>query len=204
MFTLQSVQRYVDLIESKDEYTKGHSHHVWVVAGAIYDCLPLELKSRIDKDKLLCAALLHDLGKVNVPMDILNKDGKLTDDEWHLMKKHPEYGVNMLEGTPYTELSDYIKYHHERVDGSGYYGKTDIPIEARIIAVADMFSALRTYRIYRPAFNITQSVSIMRGAAPKQLDEDILNAFLSLDIDVLEKLECNCDICAKRKKEIGR
>lgn len=117
---------------------------------------------------------------------------------------HPKEGKKLLEGTLFDDLGDWILYHHERMDGKGYYGLSadDIPLESRIIAVADTFSALRTYRAYRPAKSIDEAVDIIRNAAGTQLDAGIVETFLSLGKDALENLQCNCDICAHRRSEL--
>lgn len=143
---------------------------------AILDCLPATFQRRINKEKLILAASLHDIGKIVTPFHILNKDGALTDEEWQIMQQHPSDGKTLLEGTPFAELGDWVLYHHERMDGRGYYGLKgeEIPLESRIIALADTFSALRTYRIYRPAQSITDAIRIMREAAGTQLDSLLL------------------------------
>lgn len=195
------IQDFIDMIEAKDLYTQGHSHHVKVVTEAIYDCLPSAYQQKLDRRKLAEAALLHDVGKILTPDFILNKPAALADDEWLIMKQHPENSVEILKNTCFAEYSDWILYHHERVDGRGYYGLKgeDIPLESRIIAVADTFSALRTYRVYRPALNIAETVEILRNARGAQLDQEIVDCFLSLDLDFLEALECNCEICRQRR-----
>lgn len=158
----------------------------------------------LDIPKLKNAALLHDIGKILVPDHILNKESSLSEDEWQIMRQHPREGKRFLQGTVFDDLSDWILYHHERIDGKGYYGLKgkDIPLEARIIAVADTFSALRTYRAYRPARSIDDTIAIIRAAAGTQLDVDVVNIFLSMDKNVLENLQCNCEICARRRKEL--
>ena len=195
------IQDFIDMIEAKDLYTQGHSHHVKVVAEAVYDRLPWDYQQRVDRRKLSTAALLHDVGKIMTPDFILNKPAALADDEWLIMKQHPENSVEVLKNTCFAEFSHWILYHHERMDGRGYYGLQgeDIPLESRIIAVADTFSALRTYRIYRPALSISETVKILREARGTQLDGEIVDCFLSLDLDFLEKLECNCEICRQRR-----
>jgi putative nucleotidyltransferase with HDIG domain len=195
------IQYFIDVIESKDPYTQGHSHHVRAITEAIYNCLPDNCQSKTDKTKLLLAALLHDIGKIKTPDQILNKDSKLTDDEWEIMKKHPKDGTEIIKNTIFSDIGNWILYHHEMINGKGYYGikGNDIPFESRIIAVADTFSALRTYRIYRPAKTIDETVKILNEIKGSQLDEEILNYFLSLDIKTLEELECNCRICKERR-----
>jgi putative nucleotidyltransferase with HDIG domain len=195
------IQYFMDVIESKDPYTQGHSHHVRAIAEKIYDCLPKNLQCNIDKTQLLLAALLHDIGKIKTPDHILNKDGALSNDEWEIMQQHPKDGVEIIKDTNFSGLADWILYHHERIDGKGYYGLQGdaIPLAARIIAIADTFSALRTYRIYRPAKSIEETISILQESSGHQLDAEILHHFLALDIDILENLHCNCKICRERR-----
>lgn len=189
---------FSNIVGARDEYTQGHSHHVAVVAEAIAQCIP----QAVDLQKLTHAALLHDIGKICVPDHILNKERKLDDDEWAVMRNHPARGKQLLQGSPFEELGDIILYHHERMDGRGYYSLSgsDIPLESRIIAVADTFSALRTWRVYRPALGIEDTVRVLRDAAGTQLDAEIVNAFLRLDMETLENLECDCDVCRRRRE----
>lgn len=94
------IQSFIDVMEVKDSYTQGHSHHVNVIATAIYDCLPGTYQRRLDREKLCIAASLHDIGKIVTPFHVLNKDGALTDAEWAIMRQHPLDGKRLLEGTP--------------------------------------------------------------------------------------------------------
>ncbi|MDL2274232.1 HD-GYP domain-containing protein [Oscillospiraceae bacterium OttesenSCG-928-G22] len=194
------IMLFSNIIGARDEYTQGHSHHVAVIAEAIAKLVAPHL----DIPRLVQAALLHDIGKIFVPEAILNKEGPLSNEEWEIMRRHPEEGMRLLRGSAFECMCDAILYHHERMDGKGYYrlpGEV-IPLEARIIAVADTFSALRTYRAYRPAKSIRETVAIMREAAGTQLDTAIVTAFLSLDVATLENLQCNCGICARRRLEL--
>lgn len=198
------IQYFIDALEAKDLYTQGHSHHVSAVVNAIIGCLPASYQMQLDQERLLTAAFLHDIGKIMTPSQVLNKEGALNDEEWHIMRQHPLQGKEMVQQTEFADLGDWILYHHERMDGRGYYGLNgqDIPLEARIIAIADVFSALRTYRIYRPAKSITETIQIMRDCEGTQLDAQILNYFLAMDVDTLEILECNCEICRQRRKAL--
>jgi putative nucleotidyltransferase with HDIG domain len=198
------IQYFIDTIEAKDPYTQGHSHHVRAITEIIYNCLPNNYQGKINKTKLLLAALFHDVGKIKTPDNILNKNGKLSEEEWKIMKNHPKEGVEIIKNTIFFDIADWILYHHETIDGKGYYGKKgdEIPDESKIISIADTFSALRTYRIYRPAKSINETIKILNEIKGKQLDEEILNYFLSLDIKILENLECNCKICIERRSVI--
>lgn len=199
------IQYFMDVIESKDPYTQGHSHHVRVITEAIYGCLPKSHQTKTDKTKLLLAALLHDIGKIKTPDHILNKDAALSNDEWEIMKRHPKDGTEIIKNTVFSGIADWILYHHERIDGKGYYGLQGgaIPFEAKIIAIADTFSALRTYRIYRPAKSIEDTIIILKDAGGRQLDEEILSCFLSLDKNTLDHLQCNCRICQERRAALA-
>lgn len=191
-----------NIIGARDEYTQGHSHHVFVVVEAI-----LEAGNYcIDREKLAHAALLHDIGKILVPESVLNKDDSLSDEEWDVIRQHPTNGRNLLLGTMFEDIGDWILYHHERIDGRGYHGLSgdEIPLASRIIAVADTFSALRTYRAYRHAKSIQETIRILKEAAGTQLDADIVQVLLSYDEKFLEALECNCEICKRRKEAEGR
>ncbi|MDL2227041.1 HD-GYP domain-containing protein [Deltaproteobacteria bacterium OttesenSCG-928-M10] len=191
------LKQFSNIIGARDEYTQGHSHHVAVVVESIARCAAPHL----DIPKLVQAALLHDIGKIFVPDYILNKDGPLNEYEWAIMRRHPEDGRRFLSGSPFESMGDAILYHHERMDGKGYYGLqgADIPLEARIIAVADTFSALRTWRIYRPAKDIDTTIAIMRKASGPQLDPELVEKFLALGWDALDVLECQCEVCKRRR-----
>lgn len=199
------VESFVTRIEAKDPYTQGHSHHVKVVVETLLERLPVKMKAGLDRERLLDAALLHDVGKIMVPDEVLNKDGALSEEEWAAMRRHPESGVRLLEDTVFCDLAPWVLYHHERMDGQGYMGVKgeDIPLEARIIAVADLFSALRTYRVYRPAKSIAETIRIMDEASGPQIDPEVSKHFLSIAPELLEKLECGCEPCAQRKDNLA-
>ncbi len=200
------IQSFINVMEVKDAYTQGHSHHVKVIVKSIYDCLPKNLQNNINNEKLIFAASLHDIGKVFTPSHILNKEGSFSEEEWEIIRQHPINGKKLLEGTPFEDLGDLVLYHHERIDGHGYYGLDgdEIPAESKIIAIADTFSALRTYRIYRPAQSIGNTIRIMREVAGTQLDSTLLELFLALGENVLAALECDCEVCRQRRQYYER
>lgn len=139
-------------LDAKDPYTAGHSQRVSDMALRV--CELLGLKDE-DKEKIHIAAHLHDIGKIGVPDVILNKEGKLTEEEFESIKKHPVIGAEILrKSQKLGELSDIVLMHHERYDGKGYpLGKAgvDIPIGARIIAICDSIDAITSNRCYRKA-----------------------------------------------------
>lgn len=172
-------------IEAKDHYTRGHTERV--------TNLSLEIGRRLSKegslnlsDKFLedlrVAALLHDIGKIGVPENILNKEGPLLPDEWERMKLHPLIGATILQ--PIRELEDAIvgiKYHHERFNGKGYpEGLNNIPLIAAIIAVADSFDAMTTDRPYRKAKSKEIALEEIRSLSGQHYDPRVVSVFTQL------------------------
>lgn len=166
-------QRFYDIvgawarsIESKDPYTLGHCERV-----ADYACA-LARAAKLDDNSLFwfrIGALLHDVGKIAVPIEVLNKPGKLTADERALMERHPEAGVELLKDVEFPwDVLPMVRSHHERWDGRGYPNRLTgdaIPLHARVLALADVFDALTTHRPYRPAFSPEEALRIMRDDA---------------------------------------
>ncbi len=143
-------------LDARDPYTAGHSERVSNMALRV--CQLIGLK-KPDIEKIHIAAHLHDIGKIGIPDAILNKEGRLTDEEFAYIKKHPVIGANILgRSHRLSELSDIVLMHHERYDGKGYpLGKSgvDIPIGARIIAICDSIDAITSNRCYRKAHSFT-------------------------------------------------
>jgi len=133
------------------------------------------------KDTLNWASILHDIGKIGIPEEILNKPGDVTDAEYDIIKSHPEKGRNILEPLkPLAASVPGIFHHHERCDGKGYpYGLKgeDIPLEALIIAVADTFDAVNSSRAYRPAKTPKDALDVLEAAAGQQLDAALVEIF---------------------------
>jgi len=182
------IKTLVNAVEAKDPYTQGHSIHVANVSKLIYDHMPELAKRKISKARLIDAAILHDIGKIGIPDSVLNKNGGLTPDEWDLIRQHPLMGKKILEPTSYQLIGEIVYCHHERVDGNGYFkiASEKIPLEAKIIAVADTFSALCTNRSYRSKKSYEDAVTILREIAGTQLDAEIVNAFCTIPIMDLE------------------
>ena len=147
------------VVESRDPYTAGHQQHVASLARAIAQELALP-EDRTEG--LYLAGMIHDLGKIGVPAEILSKPGRLTDPEMSLIRTHPEVGFTILRGIQFPwPIAEIVRQHHERLDGSGYprgLKGEDILLDARIIAVADVTEAMASHRPYRPALGIDRAI----------------------------------------------
>lgn len=137
-----------------------------------------------DLDDLRRGAILHDVGKIAIPDRILLKPGPLTEEEWAVMKLHPVYAYEWLSGIPFLKKALEVPYaHHERWDGSGYprgLKGLEIPLSARIFAVADVYDALTSDRPYRKAWPKEKALAYIREEAGKQFDPEVVEAFLKL------------------------
>lgn len=168
-------------IDAKDKYTHGHSTRVAEYSRKIAE---LAGKSKEECEEIYFAGLLHDVGKIGVPDTIISKDGKLTDEEYNLIKMHPVYGDEILrEITEHPYLSIAARHHHERFDGKGYPDKlvgTDIPDIARIIAVADAYDAMTSKRSYRKTIPQQKVREEFVACAGTQFDPQYANIMLHL------------------------
>ncbi|WP_319203801.1 HD domain-containing phosphohydrolase [uncultured Ilyobacter sp.] len=203
-FHLEMVSGLVGVVELRDNYTSGHSQHVADLVEVIYENLPEKWKSNIVKSDLIQAALLHDIGKILVPREILNKRTPLNDDEYDEIKKHVEYGSRILESFEvFDKILPWIRYHHERIDGNGYYRLKwdEIPLEAKIIAVADTYSAVTTDRIYKERATHKEALEILRGISGSQLDEDLVEILVRIEKEKLEKLSIKSGFRTELEKE---
>ncbi len=171
-------------IEARDPYTVGHSTRVTQYAVAIADSMGL---SGGDVEEVRLAALLHDLGKIGVPDSILNKAGRLTDEQYSAIKMHPVLSMRIIEPLPHLgSIIPIFYHHHERYDGLGYVdGKAgdDIPLGARILAVADAFEAMTSDRPYRKALSREEATAELARNSGSQFDPEVVRQF----IDLLEK-----------------
>jgi diguanylate cyclase (GGDEF)-like protein len=178
--TFDVLQGLVLAIDRKDRYTKLHSEDV--AAYALFLADRLGLSDEMQKS-LRIAALLHDVGKIGVPDDILRKPGRLTPYEYGIVKQHVALGDLIVRDVPDVEnIRDGVRYHHERWDGEGYMvglAGENIPLIARILAVADAFSAMTTSRPYRKALPAELALVELRSASGTQLDGQLVDAFAS-------------------------
>ena len=180
----------VGVIDARDPNLNGHSLHVQALTMLFYKYLPANIRKEINPVSLEYAALMHDVGKLGVPEAILNKPAKLTEEEWAVMRTHPKVGVKILHPlSTFASISDWILYHHERIDGNGYYKikAEDIPVPARIIAIADTYSAITMRRSYKEPRTHEEAIEIISDVAGSQLDKELVDIFLTIPGDELEK-----------------
>jgi len=176
--TLRALARAID---AKSSWTAGHSERGTKLALQIGQALGL---AQDEIDTLHRGGLLHDIGKLGVPPEILDKPGKLTDREWELMREHCRLGARILEPiTAYVEVIPIVEQHHEHFDGKGYpdglVGE-DISLGARIFAVADRFEALTSDRPYRKALSPEEAIDYVEGRAESEFDPKVVQAFLKV------------------------
>ncbi len=175
---LSAIDSLVRTLEARDPYTSGHSLRVGTYALRLAEGLVLDERQR---QQLRLAAKLHDIGKVAVPEAILNKPGRLSDDEYAVVRTHPEMGERILSPIIHnpTVLAA-IRSHHERYDGQGYpdglVGE-QIPLLARVLTIADCFDALTSSRAYRGAMPPAQAAQVIRAGFGAQFDPTLMAAF---------------------------
>ncbi|MCG2703996.1 MAG: response regulator [Candidatus Omnitrophica bacterium] len=181
----QTILSLATALETRDRYTHGHSERVDLYSKIVAEDLRDKLSWEIDEvflEALHIESRLHDIGKIAVPDVILNKPDRLTEDEFALIKIHPVRSAHIL--APLEDLKDsreVIRHHHERVDGKGYPSglkKDDIPLRARILAVADAFDAMTSDRPYRKSMPIEQAIAELEKNKGIQFDEDVVDAFV--------------------------
>ena len=178
---LESIYAFAKTMQAKDYYTGEHAENMVSIVTKISEKLNL---SSAEIENLKHAAILHDLGKVGVPDDILHKNGKLTKEEYEIIKKHPQTGAEIIRPIHFlNKLIPIILYHHERFDGLGYSaglkGK-EIPLGARIVAIADVYQALVSDRSYRKAYDKKEALEIIREGSGTQFDPEIVNVFMQI------------------------
>ena len=180
----------IGIIEARDPNLNGHSLHVQELSLLIYNHLPPAMHKGISAENLKYAALFHDVGKLGIPEAILNKPGKLDEAEWVQMRNHPKIAVKILEPlSSFNFIRNWILYHHERIDGKGYYSipAEQIPLAAKIITVADTYSAITMARSYKPGKPHEEAIAIIKDVAGTQLDKQIVDIFCQIPKDEVEK-----------------
>jgi diguanylate cyclase (GGDEF)-like protein len=173
---LHAAEKLVALVDARDAYVGRHSAAVAQVVEAIGRTLGLD---ELEVQQLRIAGLLHDLGKIGVPDRILNKPGSLDAAEEELMRKHPQFGFDLLDGYDLAPIDMWILHHHERWDGGGYpvgLAGEQIPFGSRIILVADAFEAMTTERVYAPAISPEAAMQELRKHSGTQFDPLVVGA----------------------------
>lgn len=178
---LSIIRALVSALELKDSHTRGHSESVTRYAVALAKKLklfPQEIES------IEVAAILHDVGKIGVQESILNKPGKLNNEEWKEMKRHPEFSYKILKEVNFPwEIKPVIYAHHERYNGKGYPARLKgekIPLGARILAVADTFAAMTSDRAYRKGLSKEMAIEELKRVAGTQLDPELVKVFVEM------------------------
>ena len=185
---VQTVSSFILAIEAKDRYTQGHSKRVAEYSTLMAKKLGLSLE---DQANLLYAAQLHDIGKIGISEQLLNKPGKLNMVEYETIKTHPSKGVKILEPLDFLgHLLPAVEFHHEWYDGSGYprgLTKEEIPFMARIIAVCDTFDAMTSERSYRKPLPLKIAIQEIKDGSGTQFDPEAVAAFLEIFSETLEQ-----------------
>lgn len=167
--------------------TYQHSCNVGNLAGALAEGLGLQ------RDEVIIIALgglLHDIGKARVRTAILHKAARLTPAEWEVMRRHPDFGVQILDASGmFDVIQPLVAYHHERWDGRGYHGlgAEDIPLGARIIALADAFDAMTSSRAYQYSKNMQAGIQELAAGSGKQFDPRLVELFFDIMPEVLKR-----------------
>lgn len=178
---LESIQTLRYTVEAKDTYTRGHSDRVAEYSVLLGKYLGLD-ESQLKTLKM--GGLFHDVGKIGVPDSILQKESKLTDEEYSEIKNHPSIGAHILSSaTIFKDIIPIVKHHHERYDGHGYPGQLqgeNIPYFARITAIADTFDAMTSKRSYRDSLPIEKVISEFNRCKGTQFDEKLADIFLNI------------------------
>ncbi|MDO9263414.1 MAG: response regulator [Desulfosalsimonadaceae bacterium] len=168
------------MAESRDPYTAGHQHRVAEYACMIGNNMGLP-PDQIEAIKI--SGLLHDIGKIRTPVSLLNRPGELLKAEWELIKTHPEIGFKILEQIPFPwPIAQIVYQHHERMDGSGYPRKlkgSEILLEAKILAVADVMEAMSSHRPYRAALPVERALNTITSNRGVLFDETVVDCFLN-------------------------
>jgi putative nucleotidyltransferase with HDIG domain len=177
---LAVVRQWGESIESSDSYTHGHCERVADNAVAVAKALGLDEQ---EQTTIRLGAYLHDLGKVKVPHEILNKAGPLTRDEFEVIQMHPVWGIDLLSEVEFPwDIKPIIRWHHEKYDGTGYPDRLrgdEIPVSAQIVGIVDVFDALTTTRSYRKAMTTEQAIAIITKEQ-NAWSAEVYDAFMSV------------------------
>ena len=181
--SLEISQILISVIDAHGPKFQGHSLHVKNLMTVFYKHLPRYLKSEYNLISLEYAALLHDIGKLTMPDELLNKEGQLNEQEEALMRTHPQAGVRLLRSIKsFDYIGDWILYHHERVDGNGYYFKNaeSIPFPSKMIAIINDYSTISMGRAYGEPKSYEETIEIIKKDIGTKYDEELMDIFVSI------------------------
>ncbi|QJW44841.1 HD-GYP domain-containing protein [bacterium BFN5] len=184
-FLLEDLHQLVDALaaalDAKSSYTLGHSERVADIALLIAQRMGLNAETQ---HLVHIGAHLHDIGKIGIPDEVLNKPGRLTDEQFAVIKQHPVIGYSIVNKVKsFSAISDIVRFHHERFDGNGYPDGLKghkIPLGARIVAVADSYDAMTTPRIYRHCFTPLEAIQEIKRCQGTQFDPAVVECFIAL------------------------
>jgi HD-GYP domain-containing protein (c-di-GMP phosphodiesterase class II) len=175
------IRAMASALDARDKYTSGHSERVASTARCI--AIQMQLPGQ-DVEDIYISGLLHDIGKIGIPDHVLLKPGRLTDEEFEIIKQHSKIGYEILKQIPaMSRVLPGVLHHHESLDGQGYPGGLKgnaIPLMARILAVADAFDAMTSNRAYRPKMPLEKAFAILKNHAGIQWDAEVLHAFFEM------------------------
>ena len=178
--TVNTIGALAAAMEAKDRYSRGHTERVAQYSVRLARALELPAT---EVEAIQRGAMLHDIGKIGVLDEILNKPGLLNDEEMRVVQQHPLIGAEIVRSLTFlTTAQDIVRHHHERVDGRGYpdgIRGESFALGARIVAVADSFDAMTTDRPYRPAMTVEQTLAIMTGNSGTQYDTAVVEALIT-------------------------
>ncbi len=190
-----TIESLAETVDAKGPYTRGHSARVALIAAEIARLAGLPDDFVRD---VYDGSLLHDIGKIGVPDSILAKPGPLTKAEWRVMRAHPLKGSRILEKlrSLRPRIRNIVLHHHERIDGSGYpegLANDEVPLEARIVGIADAYDAMRSNRAYRPALSLGQTIAELRSNSGVQFDAGLVSLVLRNQDRIEDQLD-NADV----------
>lgn len=187
---LSTVDSLAAALETKDDQTGNHARRVLDYATILVTQVDPAL---LDEESLVFGFLLHDVGKIGIPEQILTKKGPLSDDEWVIMRRHPEMGARILETIKFLQpyAVEVVLSHHERWDGKGYprgLAAEDIPVGARIFMIVDSFDAMTTNRPYREAMSVGSAIEEIIRCSGEQFDPVMVDAFMSSRGEIMARM----------------
>jgi len=178
---ITSIKTLISVINAKDRYTYGHVERVVIYSKMLADKLALNER---DKNTLIYGAYMHDIGKISIPEDVLNKQRPLTGEEWDMIRQHPENGVKIVKQVDsLSHIIPLIRHHHERYDGKGYpegLSGEKIPYLARVLTVVDSFDAMTSNRTYKHAKTFAEAIDELKACSWQQFDGEIVEKFVEV------------------------